>query len=117
MGRTDAASGLPHFTRSTTTPGARVGAIRRLRLWTTFGATCARSTPRSSAKSADGVRILTELSGQPAQDGDALGNRRSGVPHRGRPLLERLDWVDDVEVLGGAVGDLQHLGVIGDRAQ
>ena len=56
----------------------------------------------------------------PASDSrtlDPLGERRVGVPHRARSFLEGFDRVDDVQVLGGLVGDLEHLGIVRDLAQ
>ena len=46
-----------------------------------------------------------------AQTIDAVRERRVRRPHRGGTLLELPDRVHDVEMLGGAVGSLQHFSV------
>ena len=77
-----------------------------------------RPRPRQRASTASPQSLRqAHLPGDVLERLDPLPDRRMGVPQRLRALLEALDRVDDVQVLGGAVRHLEHLGVVADRAQ
>ena len=74
---------------------------------------------RTRGRSAAGRvgRVERRLAGQLAQPVDPVEDRRVGREQPRRALLELLDRVREVQVLGRPVGDLEHLLVGGDLRQ